>query len=82
MEPDVAAVSAAALRLGLETQVAVTSDELLAPFGVRGVPSSVFITAGGRVVGAATGMRDRKFFGARARALLDATEQERRNAGP
>lgn len=70
MEPDPGAVRAAALKLGLEGTVAITTDEVLAPFGARGVPSTAFVSKDGRVVAAATGARDRAFFARRAQALL------------
>ena len=65
-------MAAAAHTLGLGMTVAITTDEVLAPFGVRGVPATVFVTAAGRMVAAATGARNREFFGKRARALLEA----------
>ena len=64
-------MSAAVLRLGLGGTVATTTDEILSPFGARGIPSTAFVSAQGRVVGVASGARDRAFFGERARALLE-----------
>ncbi|MGC4113139.1 MAG: hypothetical protein QM765_00360 [Myxococcales bacterium] len=71
MEPDAAEVRDAVLELGLEGTVAITTDEVLAPFGARGVPATAFVTRDGRVVGSATGARDRSFFSRRAQALLE-----------
>lgn len=70
IEPDAAEVAAAANKLGIQATVAITSDEVLAPFGVRGVPATAFVDAQGRVVAAATGVRDRGFFSRRIEALL------------
>ena len=71
IEPDAAEVAAAALKLGLGGTVAITSDEILAPFGLRGVPSTAFVDGQGRVVASATGARDRAFFSRRAQALIE-----------
>lgn len=50
--------------------MAVTDDEVLAPLGVRAVPSTVFVSADGTVVAAASGVRSEAFFEERVRALL------------
>ena len=50
--------------------VATTADEVLAPLGVRAVPSTVFVAADGTVVAAATGERGERFFEERVRELL------------
>lgn len=73
IEPDLDEVRAARDRLGLGVQVAVTRDEVLAPFGVSGVPSTIFVNAEGRIVGAATGERSAEFFRKHARALAGTT---------
>lgn len=53
-------------------QVAIAGDgEMLAPLGVRGVPSTVFIDEHGVIVAAVTGGRERDYFRRRARELLD-----------
>lgn len=60
--------AAARMRIGLD--VAVTRDEVLGPLGVRAVPSTVFVSADGTVVAAASGVRSEKFFEERVKALL------------
>ena len=56
--------------LGIGLPVAITRDEILAPLGVRAVPSTVFVSADGTVVAAASGVRNERFFEERVRALL------------
>lgn len=51
-------------------EIAVAESELLEPLGVRGLPSTVFIDAEGRIVAAATGARSERFFDRRVRELL------------
>ena len=70
LEPDATVASRAARRLGVEMQVAVTDDEVLGPFGVSRVPSTVFIDARGVIVAAASGERSRGFLEARVKDLL------------
>jgi thioredoxin-like negative regulator of GroEL len=70
LEPDERLVREAAARLGIGMAVATTRDEVLAPLGVRAVPSTVFVAADGTVVAAATGARSEAFFERRVRALL------------
>ncbi len=60
----------AAEKLGIRMELAVAESELLAPFGVRALPSTVFVSADGRIVAAATGARDEAFFDRRVRELL------------
>ncbi len=71
LEPDVQTVSEAALRLGLEMTVATTHDALLDATGARGVPATLFVTAQGRLIGAATGARDQAFFERQAKRLWE-----------
>ncbi|MBI5542257.1 MAG: hypothetical protein HY901_00085 [Deltaproteobacteria bacterium] len=68
-----ASVREAVARLGLTLTVATTTDEVLAPFGARGVPATVLVNAAGRVVGAATGPREQAFFEERAKDLLESS---------
>jgi hypothetical protein len=52
--------------------VATTNDEVIAPMGGRGLPSTILVDAHGRIVGAATGEHNQAFFEERARELLEA----------
>lgn len=45
--------------------------EILAPLGVRAVPSTIFVTPDGTIIAAATGERDRRYFRRRVKELLD-----------
>lgn len=63
-------VAEAAKRMGIQMEIAVAQSELLAPLGVRALPSTVFVSADGRIVAAATGARDAAFFERRVRELI------------
>jgi hypothetical protein len=54
---------------GVSMPVALAAGEVLAPLGVREVPSTVFIDEDGIIRMAASGLRDRKFFERRMREL-------------
>lgn len=71
LEPDEARVRKAVRELGLDMTVATTTGEVLAPLGVREVPSTVFVDAEGTLRVAASGPRSAKFLEARARELLE-----------
>ena len=70
IEPDRARVSATARRLQIQIKVAVARREVLGPFGVNQVPSTVFIREDGTIIAAASGPRKRKFLEERTRELL------------
>lgn len=73
LEPAREDVEAAQRKYGLRMTVALPGGgELLAPLGVRGVPSTVFVDRSGRIVAARTGAADRAFFRERANELLAA----------
>lgn len=61
---------AAVAKIPISMTVALTEDETLGPFGVKTVPSTVFLDKDGVIVAAASGPRDQAFFEARVRALL------------
>jgi peroxiredoxin Q/BCP len=71
LEPDRRLVGEAVRTLGIGLDVAITRDEVLAPLGVRAVPSTVFVDARGTVVAAASGVRSEAFFEKRVRELLE-----------
>ncbi len=70
LEPDEALVRAAAAKYGLGMDVAIARGEVLAPLGVRAVPSTVFVSKDGVIVAAASGARDEAYFEERVRELL------------
>lgn len=70
IEPRKKLVQRGVAEIGIRMRVAISEDELLAPLGVKRVPSTVFVNAEGVVVAAASGERSRAFFEKRARALL------------
>ena len=71
LEPDEQQVRAGAERNKLQMRVAIAEDEVLGPFGVDRVPSTVFLDANGTIVAAASGPRDKGFFERRVRALME-----------
>ncbi|MHB8872329.1 MAG: TlpA family protein disulfide reductase [Myxococcaceae bacterium] len=71
LEPDAEVVAAAAARFGVTMKVAVAEDEVLGPFGVNQVPSTIFIDRDGLIVAAASGERSRAFLERRVKALLE-----------
>lgn len=71
LEPNEQSVERAAAKLGIQMPVAVTEDEVLGPFGVNAIPSTVFVDRNGVIVAAASGARDRGFMERRVRALLE-----------
>ncbi|HKD40319.1 MAG TPA: TlpA disulfide reductase family protein [Myxococcaceae bacterium] len=70
LERDADLVREAAKTLGIRMRVAFTKSEVLAPLGVNGVPSTVFVRADGTIVAAASGERTGKFLRERTRELL------------
>jgi hypothetical protein len=70
LEPRREKVFGAVQSLQLAVPVAFAEGEILEPLGLRAVPSTLFISAQGRVVAVASGARSEKFFEARARELL------------
>ncbi len=70
LEPDEQVVFEAARQLNLQLPVAVARGEMLAPFGVNQVPSTVFIK-NGVIVAAASGERKLSFLTRRVEALLE-----------
>lgn len=70
LEPDAQVVGAAAVRLGVRMKVAVADGEVLGPFGVNQVPSTIFVDRTGTIVAAASGERSRAFIERRVKALL------------
>lgn len=71
LEPDAAEVRAAARRLGITMPIALARGEVLGPLGVRGIPSTVFVSRDGRIVIAASGYRSEGFLDARVQELLE-----------
>ncbi len=73
VESDRADVLRTVNRLGLKLPVAFTSgeNEVLAPLGVRDVPSTIFVNAQGIIVSAATGPRKAGYFRRRVKELLE-----------
>ena len=67
---DDARVRAAADRLGFDVRQAVTTGNLLDALGVDEVPSTVLVSADGRILGVARAERSEAFFRRRARGLL------------
>jgi hypothetical protein len=63
-------VGTAALRHGLTMPVAIVHGEVLAPMGVRAVPSTVFVSGDGRILATASGYRSERFFRKRVRELI------------
>jgi hypothetical protein len=70
MEPDSRIAAAAAAQMGIRMRVVTTSDEVLAPLGVNGVPATVFVDASGTVVRAATGPHSLSSMREQVSALL------------
>ncbi len=70
LERDPDLVRDAANKLGIRMRVAFAKSEVLAPLGVNGVPSTVFVSADGTIVAAASGERTAKFLKERTRELL------------
>jgi hypothetical protein len=70
LETDAEMVRKAASRLSLQMPVLIAQGEMLAPLGVRAIPSTVFVDRNGVIVAAATGPRELDYFEARAKELL------------
>ena len=70
INPAVANVQSAVQRMGIHLPVAVAETEMLGPYGLKVVPSTLFVDAQGRVVEAAEGSHGRAFFAEHAQALL------------
>lgn len=64
-----AKVAWTARRLGFDVRQAVTTGNLLAAIGTTEIPTTVMVSADGRIVGVARGERDEAFFRARAAEL-------------
>ena len=71
LEPDVTTVKKAAEELKIEMRVAVTEEEVLAPFGAKRTPATVFIDKSGKIVAAASGEKSERFLEARTKELLE-----------
>jgi thiol-disulfide isomerase/thioredoxin len=72
LHPDDMDVKQAAQRVGIGMTVAIARDQVLAALGVAAVPSTVFVSAEGRIVATANGARSRGFFERRVRDLVEA----------
>lgn len=59
-----------AQRLKLGAKILVTDDEVLSPFGVNQVPSTVFIDSRGVIVAAVSGPKGKKFLERRLKELV------------
>lgn len=71
IEQDREQVEALARKIGLQLPVAIAGEgEMMAPLGVRAVPSTIFVKPDGYIIAAATGARDRAFFRRRVKELL------------
>lgn len=71
IEQDQRLVEQAVKKYGLRVPVAIAGEgEMMAPLGVRAVPSTIFVTPDGHIIAAATGERDRAFFRRRVKELL------------
>ena len=57
--------------MGFSMPVAATQEEVLAPFGVKLAPATVWIDSKGRIIAAASGPRSYKFLEARTKELLE-----------
>jgi hypothetical protein len=71
LEPDEGLVRRGVEQNRIQMPVAIAMEEMLAPLGVNQVPSTLFVGPDGRIVGAASGPRSRRFFQRHARALVD-----------
>jgi hypothetical protein len=71
IEPNPGRVRRGAERIGIAMKIAISEDETLGPLSVNQVPSTVFVDRQGVIVAAASGPRDRRFFEARVRELLE-----------
>jgi len=65
-----ARVEQAAAKMGVTMPVAIAQGEMMGPFVVKVVPSTLFVDAQGRVVSSASGARSYSFLKARAEELL------------
>ena len=70
LEQDDGLVLDAARKLDLKLRVGVARSEVLAPFSVSQVPSTVLLDKDGNIVAAASGERHRDFFENRVKELL------------
>lgn len=71
IEQDRRLVEAAVRKYGVTLPVAIAGEEeMMAPLGVRAVPSTIFVNPDGYIIAAATGARDRAFFRRRVKELL------------
>lgn len=76
IEPDRALVEAAVERLGIQTKVATSREALLTAAGATGVPSTLMVSADGRLIGVATGARSQAFFERQAEQLLSLADRK------
>ena len=70
LEQDDSIVLDAARKLDIKMKVALAQSEVLAPFSVSQVPSTVFLDKDGTLVAAASGPRERDFFERRVKELV------------
>ncbi|MFZ5469144.1 MAG: TlpA family protein disulfide reductase [Myxococcota bacterium] len=70
LEPDEQLVIPALQAMRVEMKVLLAQDEVLGPFGVNQVPSTVFIDKRGIIVAAASGEKKRPFLERRIKELL------------
>jgi peroxiredoxin len=68
--PDRALTRRAAEAMQLSMEVATAAGPVLGPLGLREAPSTLFVSRDGRIVGLASGGRDRSFFEAHVRELI------------
>lgn len=71
LEPRESRVRDAVATMGLEMAVAIAQGELLGPLRVSAVPSTIFVTAEGRIAATASGYRSPAFFEERIEELLE-----------
>lgn len=70
IDSDVEATRRAAARTGLIMQVATAQGPVLDPLGLKGVPSTVFLSKEGRIVASASGTQGKRFLERRTQELI------------
>lgn len=68
--PEPGYVRREASRIGLTREPLVTEGDVMGALGLQKVPSTLFVTAAGRIVALAEGERSERFFAEQAEALL------------
>ncbi len=80
IDQDVTRVRKVAKRFGMSMPVAIARGDVLAPFGMRAIPSTAFVSADGKVIALAKGSQRRSYFEVHARELLELTSSPRDTA--